>query len=55
MTFVQDSTTAIGSGRPTLRLAASGVRNWMGDLDDNARFAIVVMPHIDDAYRLAIG
>jgi RNA polymerase sigma factor (sigma-70 family) len=25
----------------------------MGDLDDNARFASVVMPHIDDAYRLA--
>ena len=25
----------------------------MGGLDDNGRFANVVMPHIDDAYRLA--
>jgi RNA polymerase sigma factor (sigma-70 family) len=25
----------------------------MSGLDDNARFASVVMPHIDDAYRLA--
>jgi RNA polymerase sigma factor (sigma-70 family) len=26
----------------------------MSGLDDNARFANVVMPHIDDAYRLAL-
>jgi RNA polymerase sigma factor (sigma-70 family) len=36
-----------------LRLAASGFRDPMSGLDDNARFASVVMPHIDDAYRLA--
>jgi RNA polymerase sigma factor (sigma-70 family) len=41
------------SERPTLRLAASGLRDPMSGLDDNARFASVVMPHIDDAYRLA--
>jgi RNA polymerase sigma factor (sigma-70 family) len=38
---------------PTLRLAASGVRDSMSGFDDNARFASVVMPHIDAAYSLA--
>jgi RNA polymerase sigma factor (sigma-70 family) len=41
------------SERPSLRLAASGLRDPMNGLDDNARFASVVMPYIDDAYRLA--
>jgi RNA polymerase sigma factor (sigma-70 family) len=36
-----------------MRLVASGVRDTMSGLDDNARFKSVVMPHIDDAYRLA--
>jgi RNA polymerase sigma-70 factor, ECF subfamily len=40
------------SERPTLRLAASGSQAPMSG-DDNARFASVVMPYIDDAYRLA--
>jgi RNA polymerase sigma-70 factor (ECF subfamily) len=35
------------------RLAASAPADWTSGLDDNSRFANVVMPHIDDAYRLA--
>ena len=41
------------SEKPSLRLAASADPDRIGGLDDNARFANVVMPHIDDAYRLA--
>jgi RNA polymerase sigma-70 factor, ECF subfamily len=41
------------SEKPSLRLAASATPDRVGGLDDNARFAHVVMPHIDDAYRLA--
>ena len=37
----------------SLRLAASAQASWTSCLDDNSRFANVVMPHIDDAYRLA--
>ena len=40
------------SERSTLRLAASAAPDRISG-DDNARFATVVMPHIDDAYRLA--
>ena len=36
-----------------MRLVASGVRDSLSALDDNARFRSVVIPHIDDAYRLA--
>ena len=36
-----------------MRLVASGVRDSLSGLDDNARFRRVVIPHIDDAYRLA--
>jgi RNA polymerase sigma factor (sigma-70 family) len=36
-----------------MRLVASGVQDSLSGLDDNARFRSVVMPHIDDAYRLA--
>ena len=36
-----------------MRLAAPRFRDSMSGLDDNARFRKVVMPHIDDAYRLA--
>jgi RNA polymerase sigma factor (sigma-70 family) len=39
--------------KPSLRLAASTTPDEIGGLDDNARFANIVMPHIDDAYRLA--
>jgi RNA polymerase sigma factor (sigma-70 family) len=44
---------AMESERPLLRLATSAAPGGIGGLDDNARFANVVMPHIDDAYRLA--
>src|SRR5437773_11819308 len=43
----------IESDRTTMRLVASGARDSLSGLDDNARFRSVVMPHIDDAYRLA--
>ena len=36
-----------------MRLVASGAQNPMSGLDDNARFRSIVMPYIDDAYRLA--
>ena len=44
---------AMKSEKPLLRLAASTDPDGIGGLDDNARFANVVMPYIDDAYRLA--
>jgi RNA polymerase sigma-70 factor, ECF subfamily len=44
---------AMNSEKRSLRLAASAAPDGIGGLDDNARFAHVVMPHIDDAYRLA--
>ena len=44
---------AMKSEKSVLRLAASAPADWTGGLDDNSRFANVVMPHIDDAYRLA--
>ena len=44
---------AMKSEKPSLRLASSAAPDRMGGLDDNARFANVVMPRIDDAYRLA--
>ncbi|MGA8822745.1 MAG: sigma-70 family RNA polymerase sigma factor, partial [Pseudolabrys sp.] len=36
-----------------MKLVASGVQESLSGLDDNARFRTVVMPHIDEAYRLA--
>ena len=36
-----------------MRLVAPGAQDPIGGLDDNARFRNVVMPHIDEAYRLA--
>src|ERR1700722_10344819 len=44
---------AMKSEMPSLRLASSAAPDRVGGLDDNARFANIVMPHIDDAYRLA--
>jgi RNA polymerase sigma factor (sigma-70 family) len=44
---------AVKSDKSILRLAASGGAELTSGLDDNARFANVVMPHIDDAFRLA--
>ena len=40
------------SEKPLLRLAST-TQSGLSGIDDNARFADVVMPHIDDAYRLA--
>ena len=36
-----------------MRLVASDPPELMSGLDDNARFRSIVMPHIDEAYRLA--
>jgi RNA polymerase sigma-70 factor (ECF subfamily) len=36
-----------------MRLVASGVEDPMSGLDDSARFRSIVMPYINDAYRLA--
>ena len=44
---------AMKSEKPLLRLASSATQGGLSGLDDNARFANVVMPHIDEAYRLA--
>ena len=50
---LHDSTRPVESERPKMRLVASGDRDPLSGLDDNARFKSVVMPHIDEAYRLA--
>ena len=36
-----------------MRLVATGAQDPMTGLDDNARFRSIVMPHIDEAFRLA--
>jgi len=36
-----------------MRLVATGAQDSLSGLDDNARFRQIVLPHIDDAYRLA--
>lgn len=38
---------------PPVRLVTPGMQNAAGALDDNALFRAVVLPHIDEAYRLA--
>ena len=53
ITSLPVKTGPIKSERPTMRLVASGVQDPMNGLDDNARFRSIVMPHLDDAYRLA--
>jgi RNA polymerase sigma factor (sigma-70 family) len=53
ITIDAQQVAAMKSEKPSLRLAASAAPDSIGGLDDNARFANVVMPHIDDAYRLA--
>ena len=50
---LQTKTRPIEAERPTMRLVASGAPDSMSGLDDNARFRSIVMPHIDEAYRLA--
>src|SRR3954451_12065903 len=49
----EDQRRAKGSGSPMVRLVSSGDRGRADVSDANARFASVVMPHIDEAYRLA--
>jgi len=39
--------------RPPMRLVASDAPDSLSGLDDNARFRSIVMPHINEAYRLA--
>ena len=53
ITSLPAKTGPIKSERPAMRLVASGVQDPMNGLDDNARFRSIVMPHIDEAYRLA--
>jgi len=38
---------------PPVRLVSAGAPGSIGGLDDNALFRTVVLPYIDDAYRLA--
>ncbi len=38
---------------PPIRLVTPGAQELIGMLDDNARFRAVVLPYIDEAYRLA--
>ncbi|MGA9559669.1 MAG: sigma-70 family RNA polymerase sigma factor, partial [Pseudolabrys sp.] len=53
ITLLKARTEPTRSERPTMKLVASGVQDSLSGLDDNARFRTVVMPHIDEAYRLA--
>ena len=50
---LQTKTRPIEAERPPMRLVASDAPDSLSGLDDNARFKSVVMPHIDEAYRLA--
>jgi RNA polymerase sigma factor (sigma-70 family) len=50
---LQAKTGSITPERPPMRLVATGAQDSLNGLDDNARFRSVVMPHIDEAYRLA--
>ena len=50
---LQTKAPPIEAKRQTMRLVASDAPDSLSGLDDNARFRSVVMPHIDEAYRLA--
>ena len=50
---LQTKTRPIEAERPTMRLVGSDPPELLSGLDDNARFRSIVMPHIDEAYRLA--
>ena len=50
---LQTKTRLIEAERPTMRLVGSDPPELLSGLDDNARFRSIVMPHIDEAYRLA--
>src|SRR6476646_1508283 len=53
VTYMQARTGPTKSESSPMRLVASGAQDPMSGLDDNARFRSIVMPYIDDAYRLA--
>jgi RNA polymerase sigma factor (sigma-70 family) len=53
VTYMQARTGPTKPESSTMRLVASGAQDPMSGLDDNARFRSIVMPYIDDAYRLA--
>jgi RNA polymerase sigma factor (sigma-70 family) len=50
---LRSKTRPIEAERPPMRLVASDAPDSFNGLDDNARFRSIVMPHIDEAYRLA--
>lgn len=50
---LQTKTRPIEAERPPMRLVASDAPESLSGLDDNARFRSIVMPHIDEVYRLA--
>src|SRR5262249_11886802 len=50
---LQLKTRPVEAERPPMRLEASYAPDSLSGLDDNARFRSIVMPHIDEAYRLA--
>ena len=50
---LQTKTRLIEAERPTMRLVGSDPPELLSGLDDNARFRSIVMPHINEAYRLA--
>src|SRR5215475_3086214 len=51
--YLQTGTGRNKAERPDMQLFASRAHGSMDGLDDNARFRRIVMPHIDEAYRLA--
>ncbi len=51
--YMQARSGPVKSERSTMRLVASGAEDPMSSLDDNARFRSIVVPYINDAYRLA--
>jgi RNA polymerase sigma factor (sigma-70 family) len=53
VTYMQARPGPTKSESATMRLVASGAQDPMSGLDDNARFRSIVMPYIDEAYRLA--
>lgn len=53
VTYMQARTGPTKSESSTMRLVASSAQDPMSGLDDNARFRSIVMPYIDEAYRLA--
>ncbi len=50
---LRTKTRPIEAERPPMRMVTSDAPDSLSGLDDNARFRSVVMPHIDEAYRLA--